>query len=119
MIKNVLNRLGVKSNIFRNIFCSTNCDFIKPFSKKGVMQYIIDTTGEKASHFLSIGDRYHTDIAPMLNLGGAGTLVLTPEGVSAFYKDLCNGLMSEGNHGTYYFYVSTIYKEINYDTFTR
>ena len=47
---------------------------------------------------LSIGDRYHTDIEPMLNLGGAGIVVKIPTILDKIYYDLKQGNLEETNY---------------------
>ena len=44
----------------------------------------------KNASILSIGDRYETDIKPMIMLGGDGVLVNSPHSVSIFLEDMVN-----------------------------
>lgn len=89
-ISKVLERIEIDENVFKDIVCSDNHD-IAPFNKENAISMISIQNGCEPSRMLSIGDRYQTDIVPMLKLGGDGVVVNGPEGTSRVLSNLKNG----------------------------
>ena len=74
-IEKVLKYIGIPSNLFLDIVCSDNqlgegsfrkIDELTNIRKKYNLEYV---------NMLSIGDRYKTDVEPILELGGMGVVV--------------------------------------------
>ena len=83
IIRQTLNHIHIDSNLFSNII-SSDTDLISgSFSKEKVFEKLI-----KGKHPISIGDRYQTDILPMLKLGGDGILVAGPHELGKVYHAL-------------------------------
>ena len=76
-----------------NIYCTDNNPGRNPFSKTSAFEGIITKTGTAPEKVLSIGDRYSTDIEPLLNLGGHGVLVSGPEDLQKVYDELSAGII--------------------------
>ena len=83
IIRQTLNHIHIDSNLFSNII-SSDTDLISgSFAKEKVFEKLIE--GKQP---ISIGDRYQTDILPMLKLGGDGILVEGPHELGKVYHAL-------------------------------
>lgn len=89
-ISKVLRRIEINEGVFKDIVCSDNMNIV-PFNKENAISEIIIRYGCKPDRILSIGDRYQTDIVPMLKLGGDGVVVEDPIGTSLLLRSLLNG----------------------------
>ena len=79
--KYVLDQIGIDISIFDKVQC--NDDPRSTISKTSAMKQLIEEYGVQPEEALSIGDRYHIDAGPMLELGGKAIVVRNP---SAFRK---------------------------------
>lgn len=78
-VQKVLKRLELSVEDFDRIVCSDHNYPYLTFNKQKAMSYIIEVFGVESAECISIGDRFQTDIAPMLALGGTGILVRSPK----------------------------------------
>lgn len=90
-IKIVLRHLEIRTNIFKAIYCSDNILTDEPFNKKKAIQLIAQKHKTAFWNILSIGDRYQTDILPMLELGGHGIVICCPQALNNVCIDIKNG----------------------------
>ncbi len=88
-IYQILNHINIPVLYFEEIICSDNQYGLGAFRKKEEMRLLTNRRNIPAESVLSIGDRYKTDIEPMLELGGRGILVNGPIGVTQFSNDYC------------------------------
>lgn len=86
----ILWKIGVDTTAFNRIVCNDTALFGRAFSKKDVFKVLLDEYSLQPHQAFSIGDRYVTDIEPMLKLGGNGVLVSAPESLSSVFKDMLN-----------------------------
>ena len=77
-ILKTLDYLGVSVKLFDTIYCSDNTPTNAPFNKKQAMQIIAEKYKIDYNDIFSIGDRYQTDVVPMLELGGHGIVISKP-----------------------------------------
>lgn len=91
----VLSRIGIDYKLFTEIYTSDNVMLKGPFQKKRVMELICKKYGLNPRNMLSIGDRYETDIRPMLELGGRGLLLNSPDGLMDYIENADGHLKSE------------------------
>lgn len=77
-IEKILTRLCISKDLFSEIVCSDRFPVNRPFNKKEAINYLSSKYKIPCSSMLSIGDRYQTDIVPMLELGGKGVLLKSP-----------------------------------------
>lgn len=103
-IYGTLNWLGIDRGFFDNIFCSTTKSDNQPFSKIMMIEKILERYSVEPGAVLSIGDRYATDIKPLVDLGGDGVLIRTPEELKEIYYDLSNGELGKNKDARYKFY---------------
>ena len=78
-MQKVLERLGLSTEDFERIVCSDHNYPYPTFNKQKAMSYVMEDFGVEPVECISIGDRFQTDILPMLTLGGAGILVRRPK----------------------------------------
>lgn len=93
-ILKTLEYLKIDSRFFKTIYCSDNTPVNEPFNKKRAMQVIAQQYGVEYSEMLSIGDRYQTDVVPMLELGGHGVIVSAPQALNEVMRDLSDDVLS-------------------------
>lgn len=86
----ILEKIKIDKNIFDEIVCSDQSPCSEKFSKKESMEKIIKKYNFDVLDTFSIGDRFNTDIDPMLKLGGNGILIKNP----LFLKDLAADFQS-------------------------
>ncbi len=104
-VVNILERLSIPLSSFTEIVTSDICYNLPNFNKKDAMRLISSKYGIPFSSILSIGDRYSTDIAPMLELGGYGALLKSPQWMHHLLDDINNDALCSN---TYYEYYSTL-----------
>ncbi len=90
-IEKILQKLEIKPEIFTDILCSDRSKCSGAFNKKEVMQNISESIGVPCCNMLSIGDRFATDAAPMLELGGMGVVVNSPKALEKLFEDISFG----------------------------
>lgn len=93
-ILKTLNYLGINNKLFNTIFCSDNTPTDAPFNKKQAMQIIAKKYKVEYNDIVSIGDRYQTDVIPMLELGGHGIVVGKPIALRTVLADFMKGEVS-------------------------
>ena len=93
-ILKTLEYLKMDSRFFKTIYCSDNTLVNEPFNKKKAMQVIAQQYRVKYYEMLSIGDRYQTDVVPMLELGGHGVIVNAPQALNEVLRDLSDDFLS-------------------------
>lgn len=100
----ILDKIGIDKNVFNNIFCLDKTPLqASTFSKKEVLSYISITMNIPYSSILSIGDRFSSDIEPILELGGKGALVSGPQDISEI-ADVLLGICPQKNNLRWDFY---------------
>lgn len=87
-IQKILSRLGIDTKLFTRIISSDRFVSSNKFNKREAMSAIIRDCSLEARECLSIGDRYNTDILPMIELGGSGVLVKAPCALGYLLGDL-------------------------------
>lgn len=91
IIERVLDRLDISPNIFNHIICSDKFPYDEPFKKQLAMNFLAKKYNVCYSNIYSIGDRYATDILPLLELGGKGILLRKPSFMSSVLSDFASG----------------------------
>ena len=99
-ILKTLNYLGINNKLFNTIFCSDNTPTDAPFNKKQAMQIIAKKYKVEYNDIVSIGDRYQTDVIPMLELGGHGIVVGMPIALRTVLADFIKGEVSSNGEYT-------------------
>ena len=95
LIQKILNHIGIRSNLFLDIYCSDKPQIVGRFNKTMAVKMIAERHSVLPTRILSIGDRYKTDIQPILEFGGKGVLIENPQSIKQVSKDLSNeGLCS-------------------------
>lgn len=90
VIQRILNHLNITPSFFDSIICSDRFPIDHPFKKKLALEYLSSQYGIDHSQMLSIGDRFATDIEPMLSLGGRGVQILKPSSLIPLVNDIKN-----------------------------
>lgn len=103
-IVQILNWLKIDINLFKDVFCSAIELEGQPFSKMNVIPYILSRYQLDPEQVLAIGDRYQTDIKPLIELGGNGVLIHQPEELQQVLRDIQMGVLGESSSSTYMFY---------------
>lgn len=87
--KRILEEIGIKEEIFENIYSSENMYVCK--KKKG-KEYVYSLIKEKNrlqfENMLAVGDRYNVDLLPLLEQGGSGILIKMPDEIDLIQKIL-------------------------------
>lgn len=100
-ILRVLNWIGINKEIFNEIICSDNIN-ITPFNKENAIRHISEKYGIGTKNMLSVGDRYQTDIVPMLRQGGLGVVVSGPIGTIQLINDIQNCIFDNNKEYTWF-----------------
>ena len=90
-IGKILNHLcisKVSKESFLEVVCSDRFPVNQSFNKKEAIKYLSSKYKIPCSSMLSIGDRYQTDIVPMLDLGGKGVLLKSPTFLDKVINDI-------------------------------
>ena len=103
-VLSVLEWLGLDKTRFAGVYSSTSRVARLPFSKETAVPKILGDFGVEPGKVLSIGDRYATDIRPLVELGGDGVLIRMPEELKAVCSDLSAGRLGENDSAPYIFY---------------
>lgn len=103
-IQNTLEWLKIDRTFFDAVFCASTELGTKLFSKAEMMKFILQKYGLMAWEVLSIGDRYDTDIAPLLSIGGDGILIHSPQALEEIYNSLVGGTLGTVKSDVYQFY---------------
>lgn len=102
VIERVLNHLDISPMIFNHIICSDKFPYDVPFKKQRAMDYLAKKYEVDYSNIYSIGDRYTTDILPLLGLGGKGILLRKPSSISSVLFDFARGSLRTCGEYDYY-----------------
>lgn len=95
-IQNTLQWLEIDQTLFKDIFCSTANVGCMPFSKMKIVPQILSKYKLAPASVLCIGDRYESDILPLISLGGKGVLVEKPADLEEILQDISNGMLGSG-----------------------
>ena len=87
----ILGKIGIKVSSFDRVVCNDTTSFTRPFCKKDIFKKLLDDYSMCPHQAFSIGDRYSTDIKPLMELDGNGVLVAVPESLSGVVGDMSNG----------------------------
>lgn len=90
-IEKILKKLEIAPEMFSDILCSDRSPCEGIFNKKDVMEALSKKLGIAGENMLSIGDRYESDIKPVLLLGGTGVIVKSPKALGKLFKDISSG----------------------------
>lgn len=88
IIQKILQHIQVVPAVFDKIICSDRYPCKGSFHKKQAMVAVLELFGIDGPSLLSIGDRYETDIAPILELGGMGIHLHSVSGLPLLYQAL-------------------------------
>lgn len=102
VIERVLNHLDISPKIFNHIICSDKFPYDVPFKKQIAMEYLSKEYNVDYSNIYSIGDRYTTDILPLLGLGGKGILLKKPSSMPSVLFDFAFGSLRTCEKYGYY-----------------
>lgn len=87
----VLDKIGIQPTAFNRIISNDATSDKRPFNKMDAFKRLLDDYSVHPHQAFSIGDRFSTDIEPMLFLGGNGVLVSAPESLQCVLRDLSSG----------------------------
>ncbi|MDD3204913.1 MAG: HAD family hydrolase [Lachnospiraceae bacterium] len=93
-INDILKHLEINSNYFNEIICSDKNCCIGTFSKYKVMLDLLKRYNVNSQEIISIGDRFLTDIEPVLKINGIGLLINKPISLRKILLDLENDKLS-------------------------
>lgn len=85
-IHRILKYINISSDLFDEIVCSDNKYGDGIFKKIDEMKLIAERKCISTNAMLSIGDRYKTDIDPIIRLGGQGIVVDGPQDLKVVYE---------------------------------
>lgn len=100
-IHKIMKQININLSVFSSITCSDTVT--GKFSKQKIFAGLIHDRAVKPADILSIGDRYSTDILPLLQLGGRGVLVDGPQSLPRVLHDMKNGGLKESSDSYKYF----------------
>lgn len=89
-ITKILSHIGIDKDLFEDIICSDHKYSDSSFKKIDEMKLLKDRYKIDASSVISVGDRFKTDIEPMLSIGGLGVRVNGPQDLSDVLDALKN-----------------------------
>ena len=101
-ITSVLEKLSIPVDTFSTIVCSDLYSRPTPFRKIDAMRALLDRFSLYPECMISIGDRFNTDVAPALELGGSGFIVNRPSGLDSIVNDIENDTPVTCQDYTYY-----------------
>lgn len=91
-VRKVLKHIQIDEKEFADIICIDTVSKTEiPFSKKDQMRRLCEKYSISPAEMVSVGDRYQTDIEPVLKLGGLGVLVQRPRSIDQLFTDLTLG----------------------------
>lgn len=102
VIEKVLNHINISASIFDDIICSDRFPYNMPFKKRLAMEYWVSKYKVNYEDIISIGDRFETDIQPVLDIGGCGVLVRTPVSLKTVLFDIKNNTLHSCNDYVFY-----------------
>ncbi len=90
----ILDKIGIRPTVFNRIVSNDPSPNKRPFKKSDAFRRLLDDYSVQPHRAFSIGDRFPTDIEPMLSLGGNGVLVSAPESLQRVLMDLSAGTLA-------------------------
>lgn len=103
-IDSTLEWLGIDRSLFADVICSSTYSGEGRFSKRSAIGSILEKYGLPAEAVLSIGDRYESDIRPLLEMGGDGILIERPSSLNAVLQAIRDDtLEAQNGHGYKYY----------------
>ena len=93
-VNRILDKIGIRPTVFNRIVSNDSTSDKRPFEKTDALRRLLDDYSAQPHQAFSIGDRFPTDIEPMLSLGGNGVLVSTPESLQRVLMDLSAGTLA-------------------------
>ena len=102
IIERILSHLSISPFIFKEIVCSDRFMADKPFTKKEAMKLLSAKYHTDFTNMISIGDRFETDILPLLELGGHGVLLKSSSSISFLSDDFRSGKIASCSQYLYY-----------------
>ena len=78
-IQKILKHINIDACVFKDILCSDHKYGNESFKKIDEMKYISSKYDIEPKNILSVGDRYKTDIEPILEIGGMGVVINGPQ----------------------------------------
>lgn len=108
-LKKIAGHININLSVFDKIICSDSSNIKIKFSKKFFMSELIREYNISPQDLISIGDRYHTDIEPALNLGGSGILLNHPSSLKILFEDMKSGMIKHDSESyTYFKFASSV-----------
>ena len=98
----ILEKIGIGRSCFAQIICNDSDFSEQRFSKEEIFKRLLDRYSLPLQQAFSIGDRYLTDIEPMLKLGGSGVLVSSPESLPVVMRDMAKCKLETCNDYIYF-----------------
>ena len=92
-VNKILKYLNIKVDNFDYIVCSNLNYPFEVFNKSVAIKFISEKSSVNLSNMVSIGDRYNSDIKPMVELGGSGVLINTPHEMEDIYFNISHGII--------------------------
>ena len=102
VIDRILKHINISSSIFNEVVCSDRFPYECSFTKIRAMQYLAEKYEIAYSDMYSIGDRFSTDIRPILDLGGHGFLLSNPNSLDSIFDALKLGNFVFNDSFVYY-----------------
>lgn len=102
VILKTLKHININSNIFDDIVCSDLFPVDLSFEKKIAMEICSKRFEIECNNMISIGDRFSTDILPMLELGGRGILLKKNNALPLVANDLSANSLHSNELYDYY-----------------
>ncbi len=106
-IQDTLAWLGIDGALFDDIVCPTAYAGAGPFSKRDAVGMLLERYGVPAGAALSAGDRYESDIRPLLELGGDGVLLEKPAGLETVLQAIREDALAAWNGRGFQYYSGT------------
>lgn len=103
-IQDTLTWLGIDGALFDDIVCSTAYAGAGPFNKRDVVGILLERYGIPARAALSVGDRYESDILPLLALGGDGILLEKPASLETVLRAIKQDALEAWNGQGFQYY---------------
>lgn len=93
-VEQILDKISIRPTVFNRIVSNDSTSDKRPFEKLDAFRRLLDDYSTQPHQAFSIGDRFPTDIEPMLSLGGNGVLVSTPESLQRVLMDFSAGTLA-------------------------
>lgn len=87
-VQKILKHINIPTTLFDEIICSDNKYDVGPFKKINEMRLLAKKRGIPIESLLSIGDRFKTDVEPLIKLGGMGIVISGPQDLFDVYETI-------------------------------